>query len=61
MSLNCSDLKGYIKLIDCKTTTCKNHAVIIHTTKAGEEEYKNYYCAECYIRWMGWEPKLNDS
>ena len=47
-------------MIDCKTATCENHAVVIHTTKAGAEEYKNYYCAECYIRWMGWEPKLDD-
>ena len=48
----------YIKLIDCKTATCEKHAVVIHTTKAGAEEYKNYYCAECYMRWMGWEPKI---
>ena len=42
-------------MIDCDTHKCKDNAVVIHTSKLGVESYKKYYCADCYIKLMGWE------
>jgi len=42
-------------MIDCDNKKCKDNAVIIHTSKLGVQSYKKYYCANCYIKLMGWK------
>lgn len=42
-------------MIDCDTITCKDNAVLIQNSKLKVASYKKRYCANCYIKLMGWE------
>jgi hypothetical protein len=42
-------------MVNCNTDECKDNAAVIHTSKLGVKSYKKYYCANCYIKLMGWK------
>lgn len=42
-------------MIDCDTITCKDNAVLTYKSKLGVDSYRKFYCADCYIKLMGWD------